>query len=132
MGAIAETMPGGPMVCLLDFSARPRDVQGQPIQGPRREFRVGERVRFIAGQFVGKPEDNPTGWMAVFEPLQADGHQYSAIESYFVTEDCWEGLRNHFAKSLVVTLETDRGAGLAKKSSYKLVPAGEASGRKAR
>ena len=74
MSAITETQPGGEMVCILEFSARPRDTENQPIPGPRRDFHVGERVRYIASFFKNTPEDNPTGYMAIFEPLDPKDH----------------------------------------------------------
>ncbi len=100
MSAITETQPGGEMVCILEFSARPRGADNQPIPGPRRDFHIGERVRYIASFFKDTPEDNPTGYMAVFEPLnQEDQARYAATQNYFVTIDCWEGLREHFCNS---------------------------------
>jgi hypothetical protein len=86
------------MVCILAFSARPRGPDHQALSGPRREFHVGERVRYLASFFKNTPEDNPTGYMADFEPLdRGDGHRYAASQNYFVTLDCWQGLREHFA-----------------------------------
>jgi hypothetical protein len=50
------------------------------------------------------PEDNPTGMMIVFEPLDGDGSRYAATESYFITPDCWEGLKDHFAAAMHIPL----------------------------
>ena len=104
MSAITETAPGGEMVCILDFEARPRDPDGHPIAGSRRAFSVGERVRYIGHIYVGKPEDNPLGYMAIFQPPNVEGdHLYGAVQDYFVSLDCWEALREHFAgKSIEV------------------------------
>lgn len=97
MSAITETEPGGEMVCLITFSGRPRDSDNRPLDGPRREFRVGEHVRFVSSFFKDSPADNPTGYMAVFEPLgEGEQGRYAAVETYFVTLDCWDGLRKHF------------------------------------
>ena len=97
MSAITETEPGGEMVCIVDFSARPRDSDSRPVPGPRREFRVGEHVRLVSSFFKGIPADNPTGYMAVFEPLdQEDRGQYVATQSYFVSLDWWDGLETYF------------------------------------
>jgi hypothetical protein len=105
MSAITETEPGGEMVCIQLFSARPRDAAAAPIPGPRREFRVGERVRFLASYYKNTPRDNPTGYMAVFEPLdQRDGNRYAATQDYFMSLDCWEVLRKYFASTLVLRL----------------------------
>ena len=97
MSAITETEPGGEMVCIVAFSAWPRDSNNQPLTGPRREFRVGERVRFVGSFFKDRPADNPTGYMAVFEPLDDDGQgRYAATQNYFVSLDCWAGLETYF------------------------------------
>ncbi len=100
MSAITETGPGGEMVCIVAFSARPRDRGQRPIPGPRRQFRVGEHVRFVSAFFKDTPDDNPTGWMAVFEPLGEESDvPYAATQAYFVSLDCWAGLEKHFRGS---------------------------------
>jgi hypothetical protein len=102
MSAINETEPGGEMICILGFSARPRGVDNSPMSGERRTFHVGERVRYVTSFFKATPEDNPTGPMAVFEPLEPDDkHRYAATEKYFVSLDCWEGLGKHLASTVV-------------------------------
>jgi hypothetical protein len=102
MSAITETEPGSEMVCILGFSARPRGLDDQPISGARRRFHVGERVRYVTFFYSHTPEDNPIGYMAVFEPIdKADKNRYAASQNYFVTLDCWEGLREHFALTSV-------------------------------
>jgi hypothetical protein len=107
MSAITETEPGGEMVCILAFSARPRGLDDQPLAGARRRFNVGEHVRLITFFYTATPEDNPIGFMAVFQPLdKADKNRYAATQDYFVTIDCWEGLRQHFAKT--DSTETDK------------------------
>jgi hypothetical protein len=98
MSAITETKPGGEMVCLLEFSAQPRDLDNNPVAGERRQFRIGEHVRFRGFYFKATPEDNPTGYMAVFEPMERhDSKCYAARETFFVTVECWEDLGKHFA-----------------------------------
>jgi hypothetical protein len=100
MSAITETEPGGEMVCILDFSAQPRDPDNQPIAGERRHFHIGERVRYRSSFFKSTPKDNPTGYMAVFEPVDRhDMKRYAAAQSYFVTLECWEELKKHFASA---------------------------------
>jgi hypothetical protein len=60
---------------------------------------MGERVRFVTSFFKNTPADNPTGEMAVFESLdRRDQSRYAATQKYFVTLDCWEGLRRHFGR----------------------------------
>ena len=109
MSAITETEPGGEMVCIVAFSARPRDSDRQPVPGSRREFRVGEHVRLVSSFFKGLPADNPTGYMAIFEPLGNDGQgQYAATQNYFVSLDCWAGLEEYFRRS--ASGKTGRGA----------------------
>jgi hypothetical protein len=97
MSAITETEPGCEMVCIVDFSARPRDSHNRSLPGPRRDFRVGEHVRLVAAFFKDIPADNPTGYMAIFEPLNIEDHcQYAATQDYFVSLDCWDGLERFF------------------------------------
>jgi hypothetical protein len=97
MSAITETEPGGEMVCIAAFSARPRGSDKRPLSGPGREFRVGERVRFLASFFRGSLPDNPVGPTAVFRPLDGDDPgQYVDTRGYFVTLDSWAGLEPHF------------------------------------
>lgn len=106
MSVITETEPGGELVCIVAFSARPRDPESRPLPGPRREFRVGEHVRFIGSLFKDTPSDNPVGHMVIFEPFGDDvPAQYTAVQSDFVSLDCWEGLASYF-----------RGAASAQKS----------------
>ena len=52
--------------------------------------------------------------MAVFEPIDhKDQARYTATQNYFVSLDCWEGLRQHFLSAQVAAIErdsvTDRG-----------------------
>ena len=107
MSVITKTEAGHEMVCILAFSARRRGLDHRPIPGPRRRFNVGEHVRYITFFYTATPEDNPIGFMAVFQPLdKADKNRYAATQDYFVTIDCWEGLRQHFAKARPT--ETDK------------------------
>jgi hypothetical protein len=100
MSAFTETPPGDEMVCIVAFSARPRDSDNRPVQGPRRQFRVGERVRSLSSFFKGTPADNPAGFMAVFEPLGGRaGDQYAATHCFFVSIDCWAGLERYFRRN---------------------------------
>ena len=103
MGAISETEPGGEMVCIVGFEARPRDDDNRPVAGKRRSFSTGEHVRYLRQFFVKSPEDNPTGTMAIFEPLDpVDKNRYGATQDYFVGLECWEGLEAYFARHLTV------------------------------
>ena len=120
MSVITETEPGGEMVCILGFSARPRGRDNQPIASAQRTFRVGERVRYVTFFYKNTPHDNPTGFMAVFEPLHsADKNRYAATQDYFVTADCWEGLRKYFASARRALVGTNSSGKRAKKISSK-------------
>lgn len=125
MGVITETEPGGEIVCVLEFSARPRDADRRPASEKRRTFRVGQRVRYVGFFDKRSPEDNPTGRMIVFEPLDPrDRNQYAATQGYFVTDECWEGIARHFARSLVVAEQaaTARPGGTASRKPSGTVP----------
>ena len=124
MSAITETEPGGEMVCILGFSARPRGLDNQPIPSARRSFQVGERVRYVIFLYKDTPADNPTGYMAVFEPLHSeDKKRYAATQDYFVTLDCWEGIRKHFASTCRAEVGTNSIGKRTKKVSSKRVAA---------
>jgi hypothetical protein len=47
------------------------------------------------------PKDryHPTEWMVLFDA--SDGERYSATQTYFVTMDCWRGLKRFFARRLL-------------------------------
>jgi glycerol-3-phosphate cytidylyltransferase-like family protein len=103
MSAITETEPGGVMVCIVEFEARPRNEEDQPVAGKRRRFSIGEHVRYVRQFYLGKPEDNPIGYMAVFEPLDLNDHaQYGATQDNFVGLECWENLRSYFAEAVPI------------------------------
>ena len=104
MSAITETQPGdeSERVCILEFSAghRSRDPETISRSSSWRSFHVGERVRYVTFYYKDTPPDNPTGYMAVFEPLRSKHkNRYAATQDYFVSLDCWEGLRKHFAST---------------------------------
>jgi hypothetical protein len=104
MSAITETEPGGDMVCIVEFEARPRNATNEPVAGKRRRFSTGEHVRYIRQFFVNTPEDNPIGYMAIFEPLDPnDRTEYGATQVYFVSLECWENLRAYFLNPMVMT-----------------------------
>jgi hypothetical protein len=85
--------------------------------------------------------------MAIFEPIdKADKSRYAAAQNYFVTLDCWEGLRKHFAlasgtgtdqagegiKSPIDAKARKPARGAAKLSATKLAPQKLGRGKKAR
>ena len=118
MSAITETEPGGEIICIAGFSARPRGAENQPIPGSWRKFQIGERVRYITYSYKDTPTDNPTGYMAVFEPIdRQDQARYTATQNYFVSLDCWEGLRQHFLSTQAAAIEGDSVTHRSKKGT---------------
>jgi hypothetical protein len=97
MSVILESQAGDEVVCIEPFSASPDGTT--PSAQTNREFRVGERVRYVSFRQDQHYKDHPgLGWMVLFEA--ADGKQYAATQTYFVTEECWHGLIRFFAKRL--------------------------------
>jgi hypothetical protein len=98
MSVIPESRPGDGLIIVEQFHASP---EGEPFTWESsRRFRVGERVRYVG--FLQDPhfKDHPgLGWTVRFEA--ADGKRYSATQTYFVTEECWQGLKKFFARRLL-------------------------------
>jgi hypothetical protein len=95
MSVINESQKGDELVCLAEFEGPPQRVAPSP--DTNHKFRIGERVRYLGSYRHANLSDNPVGWMVVFEAR--DGRRYAATQSYFVTADCWDGLRKHFARN---------------------------------
>src|SRR5438093_12843283 len=94
MSVALECLKGDPFYCLERFYGCP---QGEPFSWKRsRHFKVGERLCFASAYLDEHFKEHPTGWMIVFDA--ADGKRYAATQIYFVTEECWEGLKKHFAR----------------------------------
>ena len=95
MSVIIDSQPGDELICVSEFSGPPMDVERSSQTS--RTFHIGERVRYV--RFL-RDEHYQTfpglGWNVVFDA--ADGKRYTATQTYFVTEECWEGLKKHFAK----------------------------------
>ncbi len=53
MSATTETEPGGEMVCIVAFYARPRDPDGRSVPGPDR---YSFRPRRVTSRLGGTPE----------------------------------------------------------------------------
>ena len=98
MSAIVESQAGDELIVLEPFHASP---EGQPFSWETsRRFRVGERVRYVRFYEDRHFKDHPgLGWMVVFDA--ADGQRYAASQTYFVTEECWQGLKKYFAQRLL-------------------------------
>ena len=97
MSVIHDSQPGDELICIHQFSASP---DGEPFSWETsRTFRVGERVRYASFRQSRNLKDNPVGWTVVFDAT--DGRRYAATQTYFVTEDCWKGLKKFFAKRVL-------------------------------
>jgi hypothetical protein len=119
MSAILETEPGNELVCIEAFSVLPKDVADRTKS--RRNFRIGERVRYVGYYQDANLKDNPAGWMIVFKTVEpGDVPQYAATQTYFVTTECWESLKKYFARRLMnepqkaLSLRTRKGDALRK------------------
>ncbi len=97
MSVILESQRGDRVVCIMEFGGPPDGER--PSRETNREFKIGERVRFVSAHLDQHFKDQPNGWMVVFDA--ADGKRYTATQTYFVTEDCWQGLKEFFAKRLL-------------------------------
>jgi hypothetical protein len=107
MSAILEAQVGDEIVCIGEFSASPH---GEGFSwGTSRTFRIGERLRFAGYYRDDHYKDHPTGWMVLFDA--PDGKRYSATQTYFVTTDCWLGLKRFFARRLLREPRRSRSGG---------------------
>jgi hypothetical protein len=97
MSVLLESQPGDAIVCVQEFHASP---DGQPFAwDTSRHFRIGERVHFVSGRLNPRFADRPNAWLVVFET--AAGSRYAAVQSYFLTEDAWNKIEQHFATQTV-------------------------------
>ena len=93
-----ESQAGNELIIIAPFCASP---DGECFSSETwYEFRIGERVRYL-GYFQHQHyKDLPgLGWMVRFEA--ANNKQYAATQTYFVTEDCWQGLKKFFVRRLL-------------------------------
>ena len=98
MSVIQESQAGDELICIESFFVSPKGMM--PSWETARKFHIGERVRYVDFCHDRGPEyDHPTDWMVDFDA--ADGQRYSATHIYFVTVECWEGLKKYFAKGLM-------------------------------
>ncbi|HYT95555.1 MAG TPA: hypothetical protein VEL76_42945 [Gemmataceae bacterium] len=97
MSVILESQPGDKLVCVEAFSASPK---GAPFSwATSRTFKIGERVRYVSHYRDEHHKDHPTGWMVVV--LAADGKEYAATQTYFLTREAWGNLEGHFLRKLL-------------------------------
>jgi hypothetical protein len=97
MSPILESQFGDEIVCVTEFSASPHG-EGFPWE-TGRTFRIGERLRYADSYRDEHFQDQPTGWMILFDA--SDGKRYHATQTYFVTMECWRGLKRFFARRLL-------------------------------
>jgi hypothetical protein len=98
MSVILESQAGDELITIEEFHASP---EGEPFAWETsHRFRVGERVRYLGFVQDQYYKDHPgLGWTIRFEA--ADGKRYTATQTYFVTEECWQGLKRFFARRLL-------------------------------
>jgi hypothetical protein len=97
MSPILESQVGDDIVCVGEFSASPH---GEGFSWETsRTFRIGERMRYAGSYRDDHFRDHPAGWMVLFDA--SDGKRYGATQTYFVTADCWRGLKRFFARRLL-------------------------------
>jgi len=97
MNVILESQPGDELICIQEFSACP---EGTAFSWDRsRAFEIGERVRYASFRQNQNLAESPAGWQVLV--VAADGQQYAASQTYFVTEECWQGLKRFFARRLL-------------------------------
>jgi hypothetical protein len=98
MSVILESQAGDELIVIQAFHASP---EGEGFSWETsRHFRVSERVRYLGFLQDQHHKDHPgLGWMVRF--AAADGKQYIATQTYFVTEECWQGLKKFFARRLL-------------------------------
>ena|SRR6266850_604276 len=97
MNVILESQAGNELICLQEFSA---SAEGKQFSWDScHNFRIGERVRYVTFRPHPNLKDTPNGWLVVVDA--ADGQRYAASQTYFVTEECWQGLKKFFAKRLL-------------------------------
>lgn len=97
MSPILKAQVGDEIVCIGEFSASPH---GEAFAWETsRTFRIGERMHYAGFYRDEHYKDHPTGWMVLFDAH--DGKRYHATQTYFVTKDCWRGLKRFFARRLL-------------------------------
>jgi hypothetical protein len=98
MSVILESQAGDELVIIEAFHGCP---EGERFSWERsHHFRIGEPVRYLGFLQDQHYKDHPgLGWMVRFQA--ADGKSYSAAQTYFVTEECWQGLKKFFARRLL-------------------------------
>lgn len=113
MSVILECQPGDEFVCIQEFHASP---DGESFSWDTcRKFRVGDRLRFVTFRQQASLQNHSSDWQVIF--TAADGQKYAATQTYFVTEEAWQGIKKHFARRLL------RESGLKKLGHHRKPPA---------
>jgi hypothetical protein len=98
MSVILESQAGDELIVIEAFHASPEGVRFSTEDS--HLFHIGERVRYLGFLQNQHYKDHPgLGWMVRFQA--ADGKPYIATQTYFVTEECWQGLKKFFARRLL-------------------------------
>ncbi len=97
MSVILEAKTGDMVIILQEFHASPA---GEAFAWrTSRKFRVGQRVRYVSYSRDEHYANHPgLGWMVFFT---ANGQRFSATQTNFVTEECWQGLKEFFGKKFL-------------------------------
>jgi hypothetical protein len=97
MSVILESQAGDELITIQEFQASP---EGEPFSWEScHRFRVGDRVSYVGFAQDQHYKDHPgLGWMVRFDAV--DGKRYAATQTYFVTGNCWQGLKKFFARRL--------------------------------
>jgi len=90
-----ECRPGDEIVCIDEFHASP-DGEGFSW-ATSHKFAVGERLRYVDARQDPYFKDRPNGWHVAFETM--GGKRFSGTQSYFVTEECWQRIEQHFLQA---------------------------------
>jgi hypothetical protein len=97
MNVILESEPGDELVCIQVFLATP---EGVPFSSENSHtFRIGESVSYVNFRQNKHQKDSPAGWHVIVRA--ADGKHYAATQTFFVTEECWEGLKKFLARRVL-------------------------------
>jgi hypothetical protein len=98
MSVIHDSQAGDELITIEAFSSSP---DGTPFSWDTcHTFRVGERVRYVGFRQDEHYKNHPgLGWTVLFDA--ADEKRYAATQTYFVTEECWKGLKKFFARRLL-------------------------------
>jgi hypothetical protein len=96
MNVILESEKGDELVCIQSFLACPDGIPFTSAES--HKFHVGDRVKYLSFRRNARLKDSPAGWQVVF--TADDGKDYTATQTFFVTKECWKGLKEFFARKV--------------------------------